>query len=152
MRSSIPRCRIVELPGVHALRHHLRSLSWIALLAMLAVAVLPTLAHARAHVLGQGPGGLGDICTQQGPRQVGVELGVPSTEAVNPTDGSAFATHLQHCPLCALALDAAWLPPTGPAAWPRTPGAVVPPAAFLHAPRTLHAWRTAQPRGPPAAA
>jgi hypothetical protein len=124
----------------------------MALLAILAVALLPTLSHARAHALEQGAGGWAEVCTQQGPKRVAVDADGKLVDTVIElaADPSAVgAAHLQHCPLCALSFDAPALPATLPAALPLPVADAAAPAAFLHAPRTLFAWRSAQPRGPP---
>jgi hypothetical protein len=140
---------------VNALRHQLRPLTWIALVAILVMALLPTLSHARAHAQGQGAGGWAEVCTPQGPKRIAVDANGKLADTVIDTaedSANADAVHLQHCPLCALSLDAPVLPPAAPAALPLALTSDASPAAFLHAPRTLHAWRSAQPRGPPAAA
>ena len=140
---------------MNALRHHLRPLSWIALVAILALALLPTLSQARAHAQAQGAGGWAEVCTPQGPKRIAVDADGKLADTVIDTtadDTPSGAAHLQHCPLCALSLDLPVLPPAAPAALPLALASDAPPAAFLHAPRTLHAWRSAQPRGPPAAA
>jgi hypothetical protein len=59
------------------------------------------------------------------------------------------AEHLAHCPLCALGADLPALPPAAAAAWALPPAVADVPSLFLHAPHTLFAWRSAQPRGPP---
>ena len=132
-----------------ALRLHLRPLTWIALVAIWALALLPTLSHARAHAQEQGAGGWAEVCTQQGPKRVAVDADGRLVDTVIDTAATG-AAHLQHCPLCALSFDAPLLPTAAPAALSLAIASAAPPAAFLHAPRTLHAWRSAQPRGPPA--
>jgi hypothetical protein len=125
------------------LRRHLRPLSAIALLAMLALALLPTLSHAWASA--RGGSVWAEVCTPQGVRLVALDGDGPSNDGGVPMSASA---HLEHCPFCGSTPHAA--PPPAQAA-PAVPAAValhVPPH-FLHAPRTLHAWRSAQPRGPP---
>ncbi len=133
-----------------ALRPQLRPLTWIALVAILALALLPTLSHAWAHVRGQGAGGWAEVCTTQGPQRIAVDAdGKLADTTIEPAADPAGALHLQHCPLCVLSLDVPLLPPAAPAALPLALASAAPPAAFLHAPHTLHAWRSAQPRGPP---
>jgi hypothetical protein len=137
-----------------ARRRHLRPFAWIALVAILALAVLPTLSHALTHAASQGPGGWAEVCTQNGPKRIAVDAGGKLMDTLIETDGNAAhggAAHLQHCPLCALSVDAPVLPPAAPAVLPLALASDAPPPAFLHAPHTLHAWRNAQPRGPPAA-
>ncbi len=140
---------------MYALRRHLRPLTWIALVAILGLALLPTLSHAMAHAAAQGPGGWAEVCTQEGPRRIAVDAAGKLMDTAIETEGigaSAGTSHLQHCPLCALSLDAPLLPAAAPAGLPLALAGRAVPAAFLHAPRTLHAWLSAQPRGPPASA
>lgn len=116
---------------------------WLALAAMLALALLPTLSHALAFA--RGASAWAEVCTPQGMRLVSVDV----AQAVDTGTPVQAAGHLEHCPLCALGADTPPLPPAPPAALPLPLSAAEPPALFLHAPRTLHAWRSAQPRGPP---
>ena len=113
----------------------------LAMLAMLALALLPTVSHALA--LSRGGNAWAEVCTPQGMRLVAVD---DSASDAAPT---RTAGHLEHCALCALAGVAA-APPPAPAVVPLLPlASVEPPRLFLHAPRTLFALCTAQPRGPP---
>jgi hypothetical protein len=143
-----------SIRSMFALRRHLRPLTWISLVAILALAMLPTLSHALSHAASEGPGGWAEVCTQSGPKRIAVDAGGRLMDTLIETDANAAhggAAHLQHCPLCALSLDAPVLPPAASAALPLALASDAPPLAFLYAPRTLHAWRSAQPRGPPAA-
>jgi hypothetical protein len=122
---------------VNAIRRHLRFAHWLALVAMLALSVLPTVSHALA---GES-NAFAEVCTPQGPKVVALADGEqqPSTASL----------HLEHCPYCVAGIGAAGLPPA-PQALPLPPAeAVLQPPLFLHAPRTLFAWAAAQPRGPP---
>jgi hypothetical protein len=128
-----------------------RPLTWIALVAILALAFLPTLSQAWAYTQGQGDGGWAEVCTPQGPQRIAVDADGRLADTVIDADaGMPGGQHLQHCPLCALSVDVPLLPPAALATVPLAVASDAPPAAFLHAPRTLHAWRRAQPRGPPA--
>lgn len=125
-----------------------RLLTWIALWAMLATALLPTVSHALTSVLQSVRGGASswaEVCTPQGMRLVAVDAsdGVPTTAPMQA------AGHLEHCPLCVLAGDVPPLPAAAPAALLLPLHHAALPPLFLHAPTTLHAWRSAQPRGPP---
>lgn len=116
------------------------------------MALLPTLSHALAYTRASGAGGWAEVCTQQGPKRIAVDAAGQLVDTVVGTaaDGAAMeAAHLQHCPLCALTNDAPPLFTALPLALLMTAARHALPAAFLHAPRTLHAWRSAQPRGPP---
>ena len=125
-------------------RLHQRTLTWLALVAVLAMALLPTLSHALSFARGDA-GRWAEVCTPQGMRLVAVDDAAGAADATLPTANS----HLEHCPLCALGAGA-MAPPPAPLAmlWLPLAGAE-PPPAFLHAPRTAFAWRSAQPRGPP---
>jgi hypothetical protein len=126
------------------LRKQLRRFVWLAVTAMLALSLLPTVAHALSFAKGD-PGNLAEICTAQGSQWVSLD-GVPVDSDV-PTTGIG---HLEDCPYCSQASAAAGLPPLLPAMQlPARSGAHAPPL-FLHAPRTLFAWASAQPRAPPA--
>jgi Protein of unknown function (DUF2946) len=126
----------------HRPRHRL---IWLALLAMLAVALLPTVSHALAHARG-GVVAWAVVCTPQGLRGVTVASATPDPD-VAPTTVS-----LEHCPLCTLAADQPGLPSAfGPADLRRPfDAARQPPSAS--APCARPAWPQAQPRGPPGAA
>lgn len=121
---------------------------WLALVAMLALALLPTVSHAIAFAAMDSRGGVAwaEVCTPQGMRLVAVDAAQPAADRSAPVQA---AGHLEHCPLCALGADLPALPPAPPAALPLPLAAADPPPLFLHAPRTLFAWRSAQPRGPP---
>ena len=116
---------------------------WLALVAMLALALLPTVSHALAFA--RGGAAWAEVCTPQGMRLVSVD----AAQAVDTGAPVQAAGHLEHCPLCALGADLPALPPAPLAALPQPLGVAPMPALFLHAPRTLFAWRSAQPRGPP---
>ncbi len=126
---------------MNALRPHLRLPVWIALVAMLALALLPTLSHALTFARG-GSGAWVEVCTPQGMRLVQVA----GDETPAPLQAGS---HLEHCPLCVLPHVDAAPPPAVPAVLPLPLAAFSPPPAFLHAPVTLYAWRSASPRGPP---
>jgi hypothetical protein len=126
-------------------RRHLRPVTWLALWAMLAMTLLPTVSHALAFARGDA-GRWAEVCTPQGLRLVAVD------DAAGPSKGSlpTAAGHLEHCPFCALGADAA-APPPAPLALLQLPPATFEPPLLLPAPATLFAWRKAQPRGPPSA-
>ncbi|HSI61328.1 MAG TPA: DUF2946 family protein, partial [Ideonella sp.] len=88
------------------LRHHLRRLSWIALLAILSLALAPTISHALASSAAGGSA-WAEICTPQGTRLVALDDGQP------PAPALSFG-HLDHCPLCGLSGTALGLPPAAP--------------------------------------
>jgi hypothetical protein len=130
---------------VSAIRLRLHALSRLALLAMVSLALLPTLAQAFAQT--RGGQALTEICTPQGMKLVVVDSGDQAT----PADAAKSALgHLDHCPFCAAAAHDMAPPPAAPELLllPSTGAEAAP--LFLQAPRTLHAWVAAHPRGPPA--
>lgn len=128
-------------------RSLLRRLSWIALLATLSLALLPTLGKAMAFGAGGGTG-WAEVCTPQGVRLVALGDEAPA----EPRGVAPAEAHLEHCALCFLSAQPPLLPPQPPACAPATGLSDEAPRLFLHAPRTLHAWRGASPRGPPLSA
>lgn len=143
---------------MQSIRPHLRRLSWLALVSLLALALLPTLSHALAHAraaaAGQSHDGWAEVCTPQGTRvlalQDPVARGEPApAEGENPPHGAQG--HFEHCPYCAPSGTALAGAPAPMPALVLPLGSAAPPAPFRHAPRTRHAWRGPQPRGPPRA-
>lgn len=126
-------------------RPHQRPFAWIALVAVLAMALAPTLSHALAFVRGDA-GVWAEVCTPQGMRLVVVD----AASAVSEPAPVRADAHIEHCPFCALGADAPGLPPAAPVALPQPLLPAFMPPLFLHAPYTPYAWRSAQPRGPPA--
>lgn len=111
-------------------------MTWFALVAMLALALMPALSHAMAQA--RGASVFDEICSSSGAR---------SPQPGDPAQGMAFG-HLEHCPFCHLQAQPLTPPP---AAQPIPALALVHEQSplFLAAARTLFAWRSAQPRGPP---
>ncbi len=119
---------------MNAMRRHLPFARWLALLAVAALVLLPTLGHAIA----QGGSGFAEVCTPQGVKWVPLGGG---------QSAPAPSVHLEHCVFCTAA---AAPPPALPAALPAVaPAGTTMPPRFLQAPRTAHAWASAQPRAPP---
>lgn len=130
---------------MNAIRRHLHTLSRLALLAMVTLALLPTLAQAFAQA--RGGHAMTEICTPQGMKLVVLDAG----EAATPVDAAQSALgHLDHCPFCATATHAMAPPPAALKLLLLPPAGAEAAPLFLHAPRTLHAWVAAHPRGPPA--
>lgn len=106
-----------------------RFASWIALVAIVAVTLMPTLTRLASV----GFDGV-DICAAD-------HAGSPA-----PADGGHA---LEHCPYCALHAELA-PPPLPPSTSMRTaPQWREVPPAFLAAPRATAIWSTAQSRAPP---
>ncbi len=120
----------------------LRRACWLALLAVLALALLPGVSRALAASRGQDA--WAQVCSAQGERVV------VSGEAVDGQRNPAPAgMHLEHCPLCAASASAMGLPPAALTLHRVTVCVARQPERFLHAPETPFAWRNAQPRAPP---
>jgi len=126
-------------------RKQLRGFVWLALMAILALALLPTVAHALNFAQG-GTSSLAEICTPRGLQWVQLD-GAPAD-----TELPAAVDHMQDCPYCSRAMSMTGLPPTVLQLLLQPPVGGAKPPLFLHAPRTLFAWASAQPRGPPQAA
>jgi hypothetical protein len=121
----------------------LRRCCWLALLAVFALAVVPTLSRAMDARLAHDS--LLELCSQDGKRAV-----VSSDAAAGERgDAPLAAIHLEHCPLCAASAAALGLPPASATMQWLSLTESRQPARLLHAPRTTFAWRTAQPRAPP---
>ena len=124
----------------HPRRH---PLIWLALAAMLALVVLPTVSHALART---GVGAGAEVCTPQGLRSVAAAL---------PDGGDGprqTAASLVHCALCTLTADHLGLPPVAAQAGLRLHADEGPLPAGASPSRALPAAGIAQPRGPPAGA
>ena len=122
---------------MNAFRRHLQLGTWLALVAMLALALLPTVSHALA---GEGRG-FAEICTPQGMKVLALTDGEqPSTASV----------HLEHCPYCTVGPGDVAPPPPAPQAMAALAvGFQATPPLFGAAPRRLFAWALASPRAPP---
>jgi len=114
--------------------------SWIAVLAILMTALAPTVSQAWAAKLDPM---LVQVCSVMGTKWVHTD-GQPDESSPVP-DSTHFT---DHCPYCSLHTSALLVPAMVWATACASVGQVV-PTAFLLAPRTLHAWASAQPRAPP---
>ena len=124
---------------MRAIRAHRRLTSWIAALAILLASLAPALSHALASATGSN---WTEICTTQGSKWI--QAGEVGSERA-----PASAHVLEHCPYCSPQVPTFGLPPvTELTPLPLQLSHEV-PLAFLSAPRTLHAWVSAQPRAPP---
>ena len=123
-------------------RLHRRLTAWIALVAMLAFALLPTLSRAMAFA--GGSPAWAEICTPQGLKRVSL-AGDPAADSA-PAQAD---THLDACALCSLATEGTAPLPSSHADAALPLGSAPTPRLFLQAAATLHAWRSAQPRAPP---
>lgn len=123
-----------------------RRITWIAALAVLAMALAPAISQ---WLLAQRSPGLAwvAVCSSTGTRWVAVD------EAAKDAPHPASGQHDQsHCPACTLQAHGMGLPPQPLDLLVLTPEPEALPFLFLHAPRTLAAWSPSIARAPPASA
>jgi hypothetical protein len=118
---------------VTSLRRRLHLFTWLALAAMLGLALAPSVSHALNAQQASNP--FTAICSA-------------SNTGGQPADGGA-AMRLEHCAMCVVAASAMGMPPAPVAVLPVSEGAAYIPSLFLDAPRPLFAWRPPQARAPP---
>jgi hypothetical protein len=123
--------------SVDFVRRHLGRLHGAALVAILSLALAPTLSRAIAHA--QGDVSWGAMCTVSPSTSFG-DAGVPTRVA--------DAAHLEHCPLCVVGA-APFAPPAGAQAlsYVGRLGHALPVARPREVP--TGEWLVARPRGPP---
>jgi hypothetical protein len=129
-------------PVFTSMRQRLRRLSMVAFLAIFGLAFAPTISHAVNHA--KGGTVFNEICSLQGMKQLPADVDDESGSSRSPGMG-----HLDHCPLCGLSANAMASSPVTPTLAPADLSQMA-PALFLHAPKPLFAWASAQPRAPPA--
>ena len=114
----------------------------MAALAVLAAALAPSISHALGSM---GGASWVEVCTSIGAQWVSADA-----DAGDESPAPSGVHWLEHCPYCSLHANVV--------AMPATPAVIVPallpdhgrPLTFLAAaPRTRHAWASAQPRAPP---
>jgi Protein of unknown function (DUF2946) len=115
---------------------------WLAAFAMLLISLAPTI---TLTLQGSSDGGWLEVCTTVGTKGIGLPGDDGGRESPTPpTQGHGF----EHCPYCSWHVDALTPPPAR-----GLPVLIAPPSnvphLFFAVPRTLHAWRAAQPRAPP---
>ena len=114
-----------------------RQIAKVMLFALVVAALAPGMARALAFAQGSlAPWSV--VCSV--PADVS---GAPAHEGVHL---------LEHCAWCSLHADQLAPPPADTRALPTSALRHAVPTLFLHAPRPLPAWATAQARAPPAAA
>jgi Protein of unknown function (DUF2946) len=122
----------LTLRPVTPIRRRLRLFTWIALFAMLGLAIAPSVSHALSAQQASNP--WTEICS------------APGSGEQQPRSA---AMHLEHCAMCCVAASAMGLPPAPVAVLPSPGGAGLVAALFLEASHPLHAWRPPQARAPP---
>jgi len=126
-------------PGIRVM------VSWIASFAILLSALAPVISHA---VQADVPAGWAEICSVTGAKLVRLsDMGSDLSDGSQPESSQGHT--YKHCPYCAMHSDDL-APPPAPQLELQIPelGQTL-PTLFLHAPRTLFAWASAQPRAPP---
>ena len=119
--------------------------AWIACFAMLFAALAPSISHALSASRGET---WTEICSVGGTKLIKVIDGA----VVTADPAEQHASHLKHCPFCAVHADSYALPPGAALSIPLLETADVVPFLFLRSPRPLPVWTGAQPRAPPALA
>lgn len=118
--------------------------TWMAILALLMAALAPRLSHAvDRSAIGEWM----EICSAAGARMVRVDGA--GTTAPGETGDPSLADAMAHCPYCLWQAQTPALPPAAAAGLPIDTSGYRLPELFLAAPRTLFAWASIQPRGPP---
>jgi hypothetical protein len=130
------------MPPVQTVRRHLQSWAFIAIFAVLGMAMAPAVSHAVMAASGVQ---WTEICSTTGSRWVPVDSSAEQTPGT-----PASVVDMSKCPVCCHLGHSAGLPPAPLAVLNFIGGSHAVPALFLHAPRPLFAWAAAQPRGPPA--
>lgn len=115
------------------------------MLAMVALALMPTFSQAIAASRGQNT--LAEVCTAQGMRVVALTA---DASDVDTEPARTFAAHAEHCPFCGHSTATVGMPPLAAAMVTACDATTAMPALSFAAPYTFHAWRASQPRGPPA--
>jgi hypothetical protein len=130
--------------AVNSLRQHLRPLTWLALVAVLALALLPTLSRAwDGDAAASKTHPLVEVCTAEGLKMV------PSAEGADEPSPAHHADAFERCAHCVLGAAPVMPLPAVPVWQPADLRAQALPPLYLQVPHTLHAWACAQPRAPP---
>jgi len=134
--------RVVEHVGV-----------WAAFMAMIAMAIMPTVSHAMVRF--SEPAGapmVTEICTTRGVERLSLNpslhLTDESADAESRTLPAPHNLNGEHCPMCGQTGHSG-LPPPLPSPLKLSGLSDAPPRLFLLASHPLFAWLQARPRGPP---
>ncbi|WP_137938093.1 DUF2946 domain-containing protein [Chitinivorax sp. B] len=119
-----------------------RFISWLAILAVLMGALVPTISYAMKTPSAES--GWVEVCTANGMKWINTAGALVDSPSSLPSDH-----HIKHCPYCNLHTDQADLPPAASLSLPVMPFTSLVPDRFLSAHTTLHAWVAVQPRAPP---
>lgn len=120
---------------------------WIAILAILANALAPSISHALAARSAQSAW-VGEVCATD---RSGAALALLAAAAAGDEDRESSAHSMAGaCPYCAPHAGDAGLPPSATAVLRGAPLRQRLPSLFLSSPRPLFAWAATRSRGPPA--
>lgn len=118
--------------------------AWLAAWAIMLGALAPTVTHWLTHLQASNTLPGATICSSSAHKSSSHK----GTHKGTRPDASA---HGSHCGFCLPHDGNQGLLPTVALTPPPGEQRVSEPTLFLHAPRTLHAWASAQPRAPPLA-
>ncbi|MEP6875047.1 MAG: DUF2946 domain-containing protein [Burkholderiales bacterium] len=113
------------------IRQRLRLFTWVALFAMLGLAIAPSVSHALSAQQSSNP--WTEICSTSNP--------------ADPPRSAAML--LEHCAMCGVVVHAMGMPPAPVTVLPAPEGAACAAALFLEASHPLFAWRPPPARAPP---
>ncbi len=114
--------------------------AWIGTLALLMAMLVPSILHASGT---KDSASWIEACSSSGANWVQADS--PSDKAPASDDVHPF----EHCPYCSLHANAITIPAATVVLVPVPTLSDQVPTTFLAAPRTRHAWMSAQPRAPP---
>ena len=115
--------------------------TWLAFIAILAAALMPSVSRALAQDRAGNPM-MAEICAPSGMSYAGMrapDMQSPDTKAIG---------HMDDCAYCRFHADTPALPAMAITVEPGKVASPHPPL-FYHAPTPLFAWTAAKPRGPP---
>ena len=122
-----------------------RCIRWTTLWALALATLAPSVAHDLRHLRGEAMP-WSQLCSATGSKRVVFEWQAGGDES------TPRAHAFEQCASCALHHDGSAPPAAPDVVVLRADLGHAAPLLFLHAPRPQHAWRTAQPRAPPAQA
>lgn len=121
--------------------------AWMALFAILLVALAPSISHAFASkIVSSSSAQTVEICTVSGVKQVSV----PSDGVLKPFSTVKHDQHFEDCPFCRIHGDTPGPAPAAVAVRLSTDASFPRPLLFYQALRLLFAWAPPQSRAPPA--
>lgn len=134
--------RPLRIPPVQTVRSFVKPWAWLAIVAMLGAALLPTLAHAVMAVKGDTQ--WVEVCSASGSRWVLVT----DADLASGQDQS-LSMDMAHCPLCCHQNHMPTVPTPQATPVVFALGTHVVPRLWLLAPTPLFAWASRLSRGPP---